>query len=52
LNDEGDLYAFVADGAADYYDFDIGDADKSVSGQFIRVPDFEDDPEKKHRPRA
>jgi hypothetical protein len=46
LNDEGDLFAFVADGAADYYDFDIGDADKSVSGEFVRVPDFEDDPEK------
>jgi hypothetical protein len=46
LNDQGDLYAFVADGAADYYDFPIADANKSVSGRFVRVPDFADDPEK------
>jgi Bacterial protein of unknown function (DUF839) len=46
LSDEGDLYAFVADGASDYYDFPVGDPDKSVSGRFVRVPDFADDPEK------
>jgi hypothetical protein len=46
LNDQGDLYAFVADGASDYYDFPVGDADKSVSGRFVRVPDFADDPAK------
>jgi hypothetical protein len=46
LNDEGDLYAFVADGASDYYDFSVGDANKSVSGRFVRVPDFADDPTK------
>jgi hypothetical protein len=46
LKDEGDLFAFVADGASDYYDFRVGDPDKSVSGRFVRVPDFADDPEK------
>jgi Bacterial protein of unknown function (DUF839) len=46
LNDEGDLYAFVADGASDYYDFPVSDSNKSVSGRFVRVPDFADDPTK------
>jgi Bacterial protein of unknown function (DUF839) len=46
LNDEGDLYAFVAEGASDYYDFPIADSSKSVTGRFVRVPDFADDPAK------
>jgi hypothetical protein len=36
-NDEGDLWAFVADGADDYYDFGIGSS-MSVTGKFVRVP--------------
>ena len=46
LHDRGDLYAFVANGASDYYDFPINDPAKSVSGRFVRVPDFADDPTK------
>ena len=46
-NDEGDLYAFVADPPAvnDYYDFGVGST-ASISGRFVRVPDFADDPAK------
>jgi len=38
-NDEGDLWAFVADapGVDDYYDFPVGSA-LSVSGRFVKVP--------------
>jgi hypothetical protein len=38
-NDEGDLYAFVADNPAinDYYDFAVG-SPMSISGKFIKVP--------------
>ena len=38
-NDEGDLYAFVADapGVDDYYDFPVGSS-MSVSGRFVKVP--------------
>ena len=35
--DEGDLYAFVADGVDDYYDFAIGST-ASVTGKFVKVP--------------
>ena len=53
--DKGDLYAFVADtptGMApvnDYFDFVYGapsGTPTSVSGHFVRVPDFADDPTK------
>ena len=36
-NDEGDLYAFVADGVDDYYDFAIGST-ANVTGKFVKVP--------------
>ena len=38
-NDEGDLFAFVADapGVDDYYDFPVGSS-MSVSGRFVKVP--------------
>jgi hypothetical protein len=36
-NDEGDLWAFVADGVDDYYDFGINSA-VSVTGKFVKVP--------------
>jgi hypothetical protein len=38
-NDEGDLWAFVADapGIDDYYDFPVG-SPMSVSGRFVKVP--------------
>jgi hypothetical protein len=36
-NDEGDLWAFVADGVDDYYDFAIG-SPMSVTGKFVKVP--------------
>ena len=36
-NDEGDLWAFVADGVDDYYDFGIG-SPMSVTGKFVKVP--------------
>ena len=36
-NDEGDLWAFVADGVDDYYDFPIG-SPMSVTGKFVKVP--------------
>jgi hypothetical protein len=38
-NDEGDLYAFVADapGVDDYYDFPVG-SNMSVTGTFVKVP--------------
>lgn len=36
-NDEGDLWAFVADGVDDYYDFAPG-SPMSVSGKFVKVP--------------
>jgi serralysin len=36
-NDQGDLYAFVADGVDDYYDFAIGST-MSVTGKFVKVP--------------
>ena len=36
-NDEGDLYAFVADGVDDYYDFPVGST-MSVTGKFVKVP--------------
>jgi hypothetical protein len=36
-NDEGDLWAFVADGVDDYYDFPINSA-MSVTGKFVKVP--------------
>jgi hypothetical protein len=53
-NDDGDLYAFVADTPPDmpdvdsYFDFAYGapvGTPRSVSGKFVRVPDFEDDPD-------
>ena len=36
-NDEGDLWAFVADGVDDYYDFAISSG-MSVTGKFVKVP--------------
>jgi hypothetical protein len=36
-NDQGDLYAFVADGVDDYYDFPVGST-MSVTGKFVKVP--------------
>ena len=36
-NDEGELWAFVADGVDDYYDFGINSA-MSVTGKFVKVP--------------
>ena len=36
-NDEGDLWAFVADGADSYFDFPFGST-TSVSGKFVKVP--------------
>ena len=36
-NDKGDLYAFVADGVDDYYDFPVGST-ASVTGKFVKVP--------------
>ena len=36
-NDQGDLWAFVADGVDDYYDFPIG-SPMSVTGKFVKVP--------------
>jgi hypothetical protein len=36
-NDEGDLWAFVADGVDDYYDFPIN-SPLSVTGKFVKVP--------------
>jgi hypothetical protein len=47
MNDEGDLYAFRADPPAvnDYFDFVYGTR-QSISGEFVKVPDFEDDPTK------
>jgi hypothetical protein len=36
-NDEGDLWAFVADGVDDYYDFAPG-SPMSVTGKFVQVP--------------
>jgi hypothetical protein len=36
-NDEGDLWAFVADGVDDYYDFGISSG-MSVTGKFVKVP--------------
>ncbi len=36
-NDQGDLWAFVANGVDDYYDFGISSG-MSVSGQFVKVP--------------
>jgi hypothetical protein len=36
-NDEGDLWAFVADGAAGYYDFPVN-GNKNVTGRFVKVP--------------
>jgi hypothetical protein len=36
-NDEGELYAFVADGVDDYYDFPVGST-MSVTGKFVKVP--------------
>jgi hypothetical protein len=36
-NDEGDLWAFVADGVDDYYDFAIN-SPASVTGKFVKVP--------------
>ena len=36
-NDEGDLWAFVADGAVSYYDFPIS-SNKTVTGKFVKVP--------------
>jgi hypothetical protein len=35
--DEGDLYAFVANGVDDYYDFPVGST-ASVTGKFVKVP--------------
>jgi Bacterial protein of unknown function (DUF839) len=45
LNDRGDLYAFVSDEADSYYDFGVNST-TSISGRFVRVPDFADDPER------
>ena len=36
-NDEGDLWAFAADGADSYFDFPFGST-ASVSGKFVKVP--------------
>ena len=36
-NDEGDLWAFVADGVDSYFDFPFG-SNLSVSGRFVKVP--------------
>ncbi len=36
-NDEGDLWAFVADGVDSYFDFPFG-SNTSVSGKFVKVP--------------
>jgi hypothetical protein len=36
-HDEGDLWAFVADGVDDYYDFPVNSA-ASVTGKFVKVP--------------
>ena len=36
-NDEGDLWAFVADGVDDYFDF-TPNSTMSVSGKFVKVP--------------
>ena len=36
-NDQGDLWAFVADGVDDYYDFGINSG-MSVTGKFVKVP--------------
>jgi hypothetical protein len=36
-NDEGDLWAFVADGVDDYYDFGVNSS-MSVTGKFVQVP--------------
>jgi hypothetical protein len=36
-NDTGDLYAFVADGVDDYYDFAVN-SNRSVTGKFVKVP--------------
>ena len=53
-NDNGDLYAFVADTPTglpivdDYFDFVYGapsGTPLSVTGNFVRVPDFADDPD-------
>ncbi len=49
MHDEGDLFAFVADPTSDgkrvdsYYDFPVNST-MSISGRFVRVPDFADDP--------
>jgi hypothetical protein len=47
-DDKGDLLAFVADNPTvnnDYFDFVTG-TPKSISGRFVKVPDFENDPTK------
>ena len=36
-NDEGDLWAFVADGVDSYFDFPFG-SNTSVTGKFVKVP--------------
>jgi hypothetical protein len=36
-NDEGDLWAFVADGVDSYFDFPFGSS-MSVTGKFVKVP--------------
>ncbi len=36
-NDEGDLWAFVADGVDSYFDFPFGSS-TSVTGKFVKVP--------------
>jgi Bacterial protein of unknown function (DUF839) len=36
-NDDGDLWAFVADGVDDYYDFGVSSG-MSVTGKFVKVP--------------
>jgi Bacterial protein of unknown function (DUF839) len=36
-NDEGDLWAFTADGVDDYYDFAVN-SPVSVTGKFVKVP--------------
>ena len=36
-NDKGDLWAFVADGVDDYYDFTVN-SNLSVTGKFVKVP--------------
>ncbi len=36
-NDEGDLWAFVADGVDNYFDFPFGSS-MSVTGKFVKVP--------------